>query len=157
MKSSKAIYKYSKITPQKKFHLLTLVLNEKMLIKNVFLFLLRQQKSLESTIPQPKPFYSSTGMGKNPTSLSSKTIKKSRKLKKNTWLPSWIYLSTEMNSPKLYLPLLSLTLSALSAPDSKPFRLLEGLTALETLSFLKKNLSLQTLRLKNGKRPKKKC
>ena len=37
MKNNKASYKYSKITPQKKFHLLTLVLNEKMLIKDVFL------------------------------------------------------------------------------------------------------------------------
>jgi hypothetical protein len=35
MKVSQASYKYSKITPQNKFHLLTLVLNEGMLIKHV--------------------------------------------------------------------------------------------------------------------------
>ena len=37
MKNNKTIYKYSKITPQKKFHLLSLVLKEKMLIKDVFM------------------------------------------------------------------------------------------------------------------------
>ena len=35
MKGNKSSYKYSKITPQKKFHLLNLVLREKMLIKEV--------------------------------------------------------------------------------------------------------------------------
>jgi hypothetical protein len=38
MKNSKTIFKYDKIAPQKKYHLLHLVLNQKMLIKDVLKF-----------------------------------------------------------------------------------------------------------------------
>lgn len=44
-KKGKQIYKYNKITQQKKFHLLNLVLGDKMLIKDVNLRLDRQRKS----------------------------------------------------------------------------------------------------------------
>lgn len=73
MKSSKKEknnYKYNKITQQKKFHLLNLVLGEKMLIKDVIFLWSRQQKSLASTTPQPKQSCSSTEMEISPTTLS---------------------------------------------------------------------------------------
>mgnify|MGYP000845456770 CR=1 FL=1 len=78
-KNSKVLYKYNKITQQKKFHLLNLVLGEKMLIKDVILPLQRQLKLLESTIQQPKPFSSSIGMeinliNSNSNAQSSKTM-----------------------------------------------------------------------------------
>ena len=44
MKGGQPSYKYSKITPQKKFHLLTLVLKEKKLIKEVAICLSRRLK-----------------------------------------------------------------------------------------------------------------
>jgi hypothetical protein len=44
-KKGKTNYRYNKITQQKKFHLLSLVLGEKMLIKKVNLGLDRQRQS----------------------------------------------------------------------------------------------------------------
>ena len=47
IKASRYSYKYSKITPQKKFHLLSLVLRQKMLIKDVLLVLIKAAKIVD--------------------------------------------------------------------------------------------------------------
>ena len=83
MKNNKTIYKYSKITPQKKFHLLCLVLKEKMLIKDVFIVEFRQQKLLTLTTQLQKQSCSFIGMGINPISLNFLNKKKQENKTKN--------------------------------------------------------------------------
>ena len=75
MKNCKSTYKYSKITPQKKFHLLSLVLKEKMLIKDVNSRISRQQKLLGLTIQLQKRSFSSTETATNLISSNSKSTK----------------------------------------------------------------------------------
>jgi hypothetical protein len=69
MKGDKNACKYNKVTQQKKFHLLTLVIKDKLLIKEVSCVEHRPPGGLASTIPLPKPSFSSTATKLRPTSL----------------------------------------------------------------------------------------
>lgn len=67
--------KYNKVTQQQKFHLLTLVLKEKMLIKEVALLLIRLLNLSISTTPLPKRSSSSIEITPRAINLTSKLQK----------------------------------------------------------------------------------
>lgn len=119
-KNSKVLYKYNKITQQKKFHLLNLVLGEKMLIKDVILPLQRQLKLLESTIQQPKPFSSSIGMEINPISFNSNAQSSKTMCLPNLGPPSLISPSNVKKEHKPQLREAILILSVRSDRSIKP-------------------------------------
>jgi len=72
IKKAEGPQKYNKVNQQKKYHLLNLFYKQKMPLREVNLFVLRQLKSQESTISQPKQSFSSTKIIINPISLTSK-------------------------------------------------------------------------------------
>jgi len=94
MKSGKKSCKYNKVTQQQKFHLLTLVLKEKLLIKEVNMFLFRQLNEWASTIPQPKPLSSSIAIMENHINSILKPLQKQLVLFTRSPLPFWIFPST---------------------------------------------------------------